>query len=94
MKTKLKSDDWFKSYGPINEVTAWQPTGGSHLVHITQQAPYVQMNLCFLFGCMRFSTVLVSYLTFYPTMSLTMWRNSEQLFVAMMLHSLALGTRV
>ena len=60
----------------------------------TQHAPHNQIKLWFLFGRVRFSTVLVSYLVFYSIMPLTMWRNNEKLFVAMTYHNPAIGNRV
>ena len=52
VKTKLKLDDWFKSYGPM-KYPFGSPLGAAILcIIITQHSPYVQINLWFLFGCM------------------------------------------
>ena len=49
MEMKLKSDDWFKSYGQMK-----YPLGRSleaAMLCILPSIKYVQINLWFLFGC-------------------------------------------
>ena len=88
VKTKMKLDDWFKIYGPLKYLL------GSHLgtailcilpiIHLTSNQVVVPVWMYEIF---------YSCLTIFTAMPLTMWRNNEQLFVARMLHNLAIKLR-